>query len=400
VAHVEDRWYAERGGQKVKTARHGRGNRWRVRFVGPDGREHGKSFARKADADAFRDTTSADVHRGTWLDPDAGKITLRAFADGWLAQQTTEASTREAIETRLRRHIVPVLGSYTLAQLAARPSIIQRWVAGLGVSGSYGRVVFATLATILNAAVTDKLIASNPCRERSVRIPRASSHRVEPWTGQQVAAVRAALPEPWQVLADLGDGLGLRQGEIFGLAAADVDFLRRVVHVRRQVRIVRARLVFAPPKGNKLRDIPLPESVSLALAAHLERHPARPVILPWQEPGGEDVTAELIMTSATGQAVNRNTFNTYGWKPALAAAGIPATRVNGCHVLRHTFASVLLHHGVDVRALSEYLGHADPGFTLRTYTHLMPAAHDRMREAIDAAHAQDHGPVTAQAGVR
>jgi hypothetical protein len=45
-------------------------------------------------------TTSADVHRGTWLDPDAGKITLRAFASGWLAQQTFEASTREAIETR------------------------------------------------------------------------------------------------------------------------------------------------------------------------------------------------------------------------------------------------------------------------------------------------------------
>jgi hypothetical protein len=133
------------------------------------------------------------------------------------------------------------------------------------------------------------------------------------------------------------------------------------------------------------------------------------------------------MTSATGQAVNRNTFNSYGWKPALTAAGFPATRSNGCHVLRHTFASVLLHDGVDVRALTEYLGHHDPKFTLRTYTHLMPAAHDRMRDrmrdAIDQAasdrgpsghtpgdaqaraaaghaHYEDHGPATAQAGVR
>jgi hypothetical protein len=53
-----------------------------------------------------------------------------------------------------------------------------------------------------------------------------------------------------------------------------------VVHVRRQVRIVRSRLVFALPKRNKLRDVPLPESVALALAAHLEHHPARPVTLP------------------------------------------------------------------------------------------------------------------------
>ncbi|HEV3291049.1 MAG TPA: tyrosine-type recombinase/integrase [Streptosporangiaceae bacterium] len=95
-------------------------------------------------------------------------------------------------------------------------------------------------------------------------------------------------------------------------------------------------------------------------------------------------------------AVNRNWFNTYAWKPALEAAGIAPTRENGCHALRHYFASVLLFDGVDIRALSEYLGHGDPGFTLRVYAHLMPGASDRMRQAIDAAHVQDHGPATAQ----
>lgn len=68
--------------------------------------------------------------------------------------------------------------------------------------------------------------------------------------------------------------------------------------------------------------------------------------------------------------------------------------------LRHHFASVLLHGGVDVRALSEYLGHADPGFTLRVYTHLMPSAASRMREAIDVARVTAHGPAKAQGGAR
>ena len=54
---------------------------------------------------------------------------------------------------------------------------------------------------------------------------------------------------------------------------------------------------------------------------------------------------------------------------------------------------------MDIRALSEYLGHHDAGFTLRTYTHLMPDAADRARQAIDAAYARSDGPVTAQ-GVR
>jgi integrase len=54
------------------------------------------------------------------------------------------------------------------------------------------------------------------------------------------------------------------------------------------------------------------------------------------------------------------------------------------HALRHFYASVLLDAGESVKALAEYLGHADPGFTLRTYTHLMPNSQARARKAIDA----------------
>lgn len=57
------------------------------------------------------------------------------------------------------------------------------------------------------------------------------------------------------------------------------------------------------------------------------------------------------------------------------------------HALRHYYASVLLDAGESIRALADYLGHADPGFTLRTYTHLMPSSEDRARAAIDAAFA-------------
>jgi integrase len=401
LSHVEDRWYRTGpSGRKVKTARHGKGLRWKARIQGSDGKEHAKSFARKEDAERYETTTAADVHRGTWLDPDAGKVTLRDYAEGWLSIRDLAPSTREALEMRLRKHVYPVLGHRTLAQLSANPELIQAWLAGLGISSSYAKVVFTTLSAILSSAVSSRKIASSPCRDRNaVQRPKAASRPVVPWSAAQVAAVRTALPEQWQILVDLGSGLGLRQGEIFGLAVSDVDFLRRVVHVRRQVRIIRSRLVFAPPKGNKLRDVPLPESVALALAGHLEHHPARPVTLPWEEPGGSPETAELIMTSVTGKAINRNTFNTYGWKPVLAAAGIPAGRANGCHALRHYFASTLLHHGVGIKAVSDYLGHSSPTITLDIYAHVMPAAHDQMRAVIDAS-AQDHGPATAQAGTR
>jgi integrase len=65
--------------------------------------------------------------------------------------------------------------------------------------------------------------------------------------------------------------------------------------------------------------------------------------------------------------------------------------------LRHHYASLLLADGVDVRTLAEYLGHSDPGFTLRVYCHLLPSGADRARRAVEMAFADDeNGPVTAQ----
>ncbi|MFE7324911.1 tyrosine-type recombinase/integrase [Streptomyces sp. NPDC057565] len=72
------------------------------------------------------------------------------------------------------------------------------------------------------------------------------------------------------------------------------------------------------------------------------------------------------------------------------------------HALRHFYASVLLDAGENIKALSQYLGHSDPGFTLRVYTHLMPSSEGRTRRAVDsmyeAADSEPDGPQTAQGG--
>lgn len=66
---------------------------------------------------------------------------------------------------------------------------------------------------------------------------------------------------------------------------------------------------------------------------------------------------------------------------AVESAGLTRGQRAGSHQLRHRYASVLLAGGVDIKVLSEYLGHADAGFTLRVYSHLMPAAEGRVRRA-------------------
>jgi integrase len=368
---------------------------YRVQYRDPSGAMRGKVFDRKVNAQRFKTETEHAKEHGAWTDPRAGKATLRSYGDAHLAAQTFDETTREAVALRLRLHVYPHLGDHQLAAL--RPSVVQAWARGLQqqLAASYVRVVFANLSAILQAAVDDGVIARNPCRAGSVKPPAPDRRNVVPWPADRVTAVAAALPDRYRALMAAVAGLGLRQGECFGLAVDDVDFLRGVVHVRRQVRIVASRLVFAPPKTGKTRDVPLPESVALRLAAHLEAWPAVAVTLPWREPTGRPETARLLFSTRERTALARTYFNRHVWKPALEAAGVPATRDNGMHAARHYYASALLEDGVNVRAVAEYLGHNDPGFTLRVYAHLMPSSEGKARAAVDRA--LGGSPVVAQA---
>jgi integrase len=168
--------------------------------------------------------------------------------------------------------------------------------------------------------------------------------------------------------------------------------LRHVLHGKAEMRSVQECL------GALASSID-PDVVAYALASHITKRPPIDVTLPWKTPDGPPVTATLIFYSRERKALNRNYFNMYLWKPALVAAGViperlPAerykeSREDGMHALRHYYASVLLDAGENIKALAEYLGHSDPGFTLRTYTHLMPNSQDRARKAIDAAFGAD-----------
>jgi hypothetical protein len=169
VADIDDRWFRREPGkpQKVPTTRHGKGKRWDVRWRDDAGRQRHKAFERKQEAESFLAQIQADLARGTYTDPAAGKVTVRTYAKSWLAAQTFDPSTREATELRLRLHIFPDLGGRELRAL--RPSVVQAWTRSLQqrLASNYVRVVFANLSALLSAAVDDGLIGRNPCRAGS-----------------------------------------------------------------------------------------------------------------------------------------------------------------------------------------------------------------------------------------
>ncbi|MFE0272022.1 tyrosine-type recombinase/integrase [Streptomyces sp. NPDC058992] len=401
AGHIQDRWFRTEtcpDGKpgRVKTDRHGTGMRYRARYVGPDGTEKSKSFPDKQKrlAEQWLTATAADMARGQYVDPRAARITFRQFAEKWVATHTTEVNSREAAERRLRLHAYPYIGTRPLSSF--QPGHIRTWLGELETNvpaASHRRIIFGTVSAAFSAAVDDGLITKNPCKARSVQTPKPSRSRVVPWTAKQVFAVRAALPEHLRAAVDVAGGCGLRQGEVFGLDESELDFEGGWLAVQHQLKRIRGKFVFSLPKGGKVRDVPLPKAVADALRAHSKEYPPVKVTLPWRTPDGPLVTKSLIFSGTAGDHIRVSYFNDFMWKPALAAVGIipepeaggryPSAPEHGMHALRHFYASVLLDAGENIRALSQYLGHADPGFTLRTYTHLMPSSEGRTRKAVD-----------------
>lgn len=128
----------------------------------------------------------------------------------------------------------------------------------------------------------------------------------------------------------------------------------------------------------------------MALSEHLRTFPARDVTLPWIDRDGEPTTRTLISTGPRNASLNKTPHSQRVWNPALKASGVGyRLRETGMHQLRHHYASVLPDAGVSVAKLADYLGHHDPGVTLRVYSHVMPQTEDRARQAVDAAHRSD-----------
>ncbi|MCZ4103168.1 MULTISPECIES: tyrosine-type recombinase/integrase [Streptomyces] len=334
------------------------------------------------------------------MDPRDGSITLVDYiAMHWAPGRGGAPKTQQNQERRARLHIVPHLGQLPLKNITATE--LRAYIAKLEAtvaSVDYRRGILSELSSVLEAAVDDKRLARNPMHAKSVRWPKAPRERREVWSLETARRVRDGISQRNRISVVLGLGCGLRQGEVFGLSPEDIDYARGVVHVRRQVQAINGKLYFALPKGKKTRTVDLPSSVAEELRVHVASFPPAEVELPWEKPGADRTMRKfsLLLTTRFGNAVAVNTWNTYSWKPALARAGIIPPRPQGAkpwqweaapkdgfHVLRHTYASIMLEAGESVVTLARWLGHSSPAVTLGYYAHFMPEAGSKGRTAID-----------------
>lgn len=397
------------------SAKHKQGERWEVRWRDENKKQKYKRFEKRIGknpeihADAYDKQVQASLDTGTYVDPRTGETTFEAYAEGWREARTHGETTGINVEHGFRLHVYadpgnpgrsrrggPALGHHKLRDLAKRPSLTQQWIAGMKLGDSTKVKVIDRVSEVYAAAVDDGLIPRNPLHARSVQRPEPDKHEAIPLTLAELDALSLALrhmpgcsegcdqcgPSRYEILPYLGAATGQRQGELFAIdAEKDVDYLRRVIHVRRQVKLIRGKQVFAPIKNDKVHDVPLTDDAVVLLSEYVREYPPEKVTLPWIKADGDPVTFTLLLSRPPGLAMHRNMVNDR-WHAALKRARITCDRYHMMHVLRHTFASACLSEGISVRAVAEFLG--DTEATVQaTYSHMMPDDRDRARKAME-----------------
>jgi integrase len=387
---VDDLWFLKardpETGERLPAKRHGRGKRWRVRYVDDAGEKVERLFDKKVDAERFDANARADLSRGTYIAPELGRQTIKEFGEQWRAGLVYDReSSARRLEISLRLHVYPRLGGRKLAEV--RRSMVQEWVKGLGhLAPRTIHQVYGYAAMLFEAAVLDRVIPATPCV--GITLPAIPRDNRRIFTPEEIHALARNFRPEFVAAIYIGAGCGLRRGEMAGLELEHVDFLRREVTVRQQV-IPRTGYgyVLAPPKTeSSFRTVEMPRSTALALARHVELYPPRLIeVRDETVPGRVRMRqARMLFPSTTGKPLSRASWG-HMWNQAARAAKLP-TGAGAYHLLRHYFATALIFGGANVKTVQLALGHSKPSITLDTYLGYWPEEEsDRTRHLIDNA---------------
>ena len=346
--------------------------RWEGRYTaGNDpatGKPIHKSVLAKTQSEAKEKLKQA-IAEAEKLDMSRAKsYTLGAWIKLWYevyAEPRLREKTKDYYLNYIDNHIIPELGNTPLEKLTTiqiqkfyndlqKSGRIQRYthvkLKDKGLSTRVVRGIHTLLNNCLEQAVAERLILTNPAK--GCRLPKLEKREMKILPEDKIGPYLAEAERRGLLAAFyLELTTGLRRGELLALQWADLDTESKTLSITKQVNRINGELVVSPPKTrNSVRTLALPQqAVDLLIAEH-KKHPRNPYLFP---------------SPKTGTMYDPDAFRRTHDK-ILKAIGAEHIRF---HDLRHTFATLSLKSGVDVKTLSGALGHYSAGFTLNTYTH-------------------------------
>ncbi len=338
--------------------------RWQARWVGPDHREHARTFDRRIDAERHLASQTSSVLRGEWVNPRRAATPFESWGDQVMASRLHVGQATAARDDSVyHNHLLPRFGDRPLGSVRALD--VQAWVNDLAASGLAPTTVRRCVqlaAAVFDAAVRDRLIAVSPVP--GVTLPKLDHREMRFLSEDQLDDLLAAVePASWLLVATAAY-TGLRFGELGGLQTDSLDTLKRRLRVTQNLQDVQGRLSLGPPKTSAgKRTVTLPASLTDALAEHIAGRTG------------------FVFTSPEGGPIRRTNFRRRVWIPATEQAGLAGVRF---HDLRHTHVAMLIAEGEHPKVIQARLGHASIRTTLDLYGHLMEGLDEAAAAALEA----------------
>ena len=346
--------------------------RWEGRYTaGNDpttGKPIHKSVLAKTQSEAKEKLKQA-IAEAEKLDMSRAKsYTLGAWIKLWYevyAEPRLREKTKDYYLNYIDNHIIPELGNTPLEKLTTiqiqkfyndlqKSGRIQRYthikLKDKGLSTRVVRGIHTLLNNCLEQAVAERLLLANPAK--GCHLPKLEKREMKILPEDKIGPYLAEAERRGLLAAFyLELTTGLRRGELLALLWTDLDVENMTISVSKQVNRINGELVVSQPKTpNSIRKLAIPQRAVELLVEEHAKHPHSPY---------------LFVSPKTGTMFDPDSFR-HTHEKILKAIGAEHIRF---HDLRHTFATLSLKYGVDVKTLSGALGHYDAGFTLSTYTH-------------------------------
>lgn len=320
-------------------------------------------------------TEKLDMLKAKYVKPTEkinSEITFGEWIDFWYrtyCKHTIRITTQIEYENRIYKHIIPEIGNIPLKQLTQ--SDLQQFYAkekssgrkirtdiyGTGLSDRVIRAIHANCRSALERAVQDGLIKTNPAI--SCKLPPKKTCEMKVLTPNEIIRfLNRAKEENYYELFLLELGTGMRRGEILALKWSDLNFKTGELRIERQVNVIHGETIISEPKTkSSIRMAILPTALLKILSEY-----KKTIESEWIFPSPLDATKPR-----NPSAVRKRL------QLILERAGCPNVRF---HDLRHTFATMALEKGMNIKTLSAALGHISSETTIDVYSHIT----DKMRQ--------------------
>lgn len=308
---------------------------------------------------------------------DAARLTMADYLDRWLATsaKNLRPKSRERYEELIRLHIVPIIGNVKLEKL--RPLHLERVyeeVLSKGRSAQTALHVHRLLFNALRRAVAWQLLERNVAE--AVTAPRPEKRDIAPLTKRDaIRLLEAVRDSDLEVPTVLALGTGMRLGEVLGLRWQDVDLETGHARIVQTMQQTKEGPKTAPPKTQRSRRIVLlPSFVVQSLKRHRAAQAERRLAC-----GAQWKDRNLVIDRGDGSPMMTRVISRR-FSEVARKAGLELT----FHGLRHGHASMMLAAGVNLKVVSERLGHSTIGITADLYTHVAEEVHRKAADSLDA----------------